>query len=228
MLRDRIKTCILTKLAVSIAAALCISVAGTQTASAADVTLISGFYQKSSEKINGSTKGSTSLISLGGRFADDLNTDTAWLAEGSLKLRSYAASAGNPTPDNSMGVTIGGGARYYFKPWVTAVVPYVSGIVKITSDKSANWTDTGYRQTTTSGLYYGANAGIRAGLGDNFFVELELPFFDSPLFAVTKTETVTQNGGATTSSKEENTETALYISSVAKLTEAKVGLGMLL
>ena len=203
-----------------------LSASATTSLNAADITLLSGFYQKSSEKIDGVTKGSTSLVSLGGRFSDDLNTDTAWIGEGAIKMRSYAASGGSPSPDNSMGVTIGGGVRYYFKPFATAVVPYVSGIAKVTSDKSAKWTTTGYEQTSISGLYYGANAGIRAGLGDNFFVELELPFFESPLFSVAKTETVRQSGGTTTTSKEENTETALYVSSVAKITDARLGIGM--
>lgn len=193
---------------------------------AADVTLISGFYEKSNEKIDGKTKGSISTVSLGGRFSDDLNTDTAWIGEADINMRSYAASSGALAPDNSVGIMIGAGARYYFKPIATAVVPYASGIARVKSDKAARWSDTGYVQVSQSGLYYGANAGIRAGLGDNFFVELELPFFESPLFAVTKTESVTQVGNSSTTSKDENTETALYVSSVAKFTDARLGVGM--
>jgi hypothetical protein len=193
---------------------------------AADVTLVSGFYQKENEKIDGKTKGSISTVSLGGRFSDDLNTDTAWIGQGNLNLRSYTASGGTPTPDNSVGMTVGGGARFYFKPIATAVVPYVDGIATLRSDKSARWNDLGYTQVTKSGLYYGANAGIRAGLGENFFVELELPFFESPLFAVTKTETVEQVGDAKTTSTEENTETALYVRSSANLMDARLGVGM--
>ena len=193
---------------------------------AADLTMTSGFYQKFNTKIEGKSKGSTSLVSVGGRYSDDLNSDMSWLGEGAVKMRSYAASGGVPSPDDSVGILISGGARYYFKPFSEAVVPYVSGIATIKSDKDATWTTTGYRQTTTSGLYYSANAGIRAGLGGNFFVELELPFFESPLFAVKKTETVEQTGQATSSTKEEETETALYVSSVAKITDARLGIGM--
>ncbi len=203
--------------------------AGTVVASdaqAADVTMVSGFYQKENQKIDGKTKGSISKISLGGRFSDDLNTNTAWIGEGDLNMRSYTASGGVPTPDNSVGLTVGGGVRYYFKPIATAVVPYAAAMAWIKNDKEASYTDTGYTQTSTSGVFYGANAGIRAGLGDNFFVELELPFFQSPLFSVTKTEKVDQIGGSKSTATDENTETALFVQSSARLMDARLGVGM--
>ena len=207
-------------------AAIAASAAIAGQAMAADITLVSGFYKKSNEKINGNSKGSVSTISLGGRYQDDLSSETAWIGQGAVNLKSYTGSSGTLAPDNSVGILIGGGIRYYFKPFATSVVPYVSGVANLQNDKSAKWTDTGYVQTTESGLYYGANAGIRAGLGDNFFVELELPFFSSPLFAVTKTETVTQTGNTSTSSKNETTETALYASSSGQLNDVRLGVGM--
>ena len=193
---------------------------------AADITLVSGFYQKSSDKIDGKTKGSTSIFGAGGRYSDDLNTDTAWIGLADVKMKSYTAAAGIPSPDNSFGMEVGGGVRYYFKPFATAIVPYVSGIAKILNDKEVEWLPEGYQQTSKSGLYYGANAGIRAGLGEDIFIELELPFFTSPLFAVTKVEKTTQVGEGTSTSKEESTDTALYVSSVGNITDVKVGIGM--
>ena len=193
---------------------------------AADVTLVSGFYQKSSEKIDGKTKGSTSVFGAGGRFSDDMNTEMAWIGQGDLKMKSYTASAGIPSPDNALGMEIGGGVRYYFMPFATAVVPYVSGIASVLSHKDVEWTTDGYVQTSTSGLKYGANAGIRAGLGGDVFIELEIPVFTSPLFAVTKVETVEQVGDQTTTTKEESTDTALYVSSVGRITDATLGIGM--
>ncbi len=193
---------------------------------AADITLVSGFYQKSSDKIDGKTKGSTSVFGAGGRFSDDLNTDMAWIGQADLKMKSYTASAGIPSPDNGLGMEVGGGVRNYFKPFATAIVPYVSGIVVISTNGDVLWTKEGYIQTSTSGLYYGANAGIRAGLGGDFFIELELPLFTSPLFAVTKAETVKQVGDSTTTTKEESTDTALYVSSTGHLTDARLGIGM--
>jgi hypothetical protein len=193
---------------------------------AADATLVSGFYQKSSDKINSQTKGSTSTLSLGGRFSDDLTTSTSWLGETSIKMRGYTAASGRVSPDNGVGLMVGGGMRTYFAPFTTGVVPYLSGTATLISDKSSKWTESGYRQTTISGLYYGANAGIRAALGGSFFVELDLPIFNSPMFAVTKTETFVQTGADVTSSNEESTETALYIDSVANLMDVNLGIGM--
>lgn len=193
---------------------------------AADVTLLSGFYERTSPKIEGKNTGSTSTVSLGGRYTDDLTSDTAWIGSANIALRSYTGSGDIPTPDNSVSMTIGGGARYYFKPFAEAIVPYVSGIATIVNKKSATWVAGGYNQTSTSGLYYGGNAGIRSGLGGSFFVELEIPLFESPLFAATETEEVRRVANETTTTKEESTDTALYVDSVARITEVRLGLGM--
>ncbi len=199
---------------------------GASSSMAADLTLLSGFYRRSSPKIEGKNTGSTSIINLGGRYTDDLTSETAWIGGAEIDLRSYSGSGGVPAPDNSVGITISGGARYYFKPFAESVVPYVSGIARIVNTKEAEWVQGGYNQTTTSGLYYGGNAGIRSGLGGNFFVELEIPLFDSPLFSATETERVREVAGVTTTSKEESTDTALYVSSVANITKVRIGLGM--
>lgn len=199
-----------------------------QEAYAADVTFLSGIYQKSSDKVEGVSAGSTSTLSVGGRFSDDLTTETAWVAEGDLRLISYSAASGVPSPDNAMGLKIGGGSRYYFKPIVEAVVPYATGIVTLKSEKGLQWLVGGYQETSKSGLYYGANAGIRAGLGNNFFVELEFDFFESPLFAVTKTEKVAVNGGVKTTTKNETTESSVFAKSSVNFNQAKIGIGMLL
>ncbi len=193
---------------------------------AADVTLVSGFYQKESNKIDSQSVGSTSTISLGGRFSDDLTESVAWLGEANVKMRSYTAAAGRVTPDNGVGLSVGGGARNYFKAFTAGVVPYVSGMATIVSDKASIWTSSGYVQTSKTAILYGASAGIRAGLGGNFFVELDLPIFESPFFAVTKTETFVQAGTAVTSSSQESTETAIFVDSTAKLMNARLGLGM--
>lgn len=199
-----------------------------QEAHAADVTFLSGIYQKSSDKVEGVSAGSTSTLSVGGRFSDDLTTETAWVAEGDLRLISYSAASGVPSPDNAMGLKIGGGSRYYFKPIVEAVVPYATGIVTLKSEKGLQWLVGGYQETSKSGLYYGANAGIRAGLGNNFFVELEFDFFESPLFAVTKTEKVAVNAGVKTTTKNETTESSIFAKSSVNFNQAKIGIGMLL
>lgn len=193
---------------------------------AADVTLLSGFYQRTSPKIEGKSTGSTSTISLGGRYSDDLTTEMAWIGGAEIALRSYSGSGGIPTPDNSVGMVIRGGARHYFKPFADAIVPYVSGIASLVNTKTAEWATDGYNQTTTSGLYYGGNAGIRSGLGGEFFVEVEIPLFESPLFAVTETEAVRKVGNDTVTTKQESTDTALFVNTAAPLTAIRLGLGM--
>jgi hypothetical protein len=199
---------------------------GASSSMAADVTVVSGFYERSSPKFEGKNTGSTSKVSLGGRYTDDLTSESAWIGGAEIALRSYSGSGGIPTPDNSVSMTITGGARYYFKPFAEAIVPYVSGTATIINSKSSDWVPEGYNQTTTSGLYYGGNAGIRSGLGGSFFVELEIPLFQSPLFSVTELERVRKGVDGTITTKEESTDTALYVSSVAPITKVQLGLGM--
>jgi hypothetical protein len=193
---------------------------------AADLTLVSGLFQRTSPKIEGKNTGSKTVFGLGGRYSDELSTDMAWLVATDVSLRSYSSGNGLPTPDNSVSLALQGGVRYYFKPFAEAIVPYVTGTASVASTKTADWEKNGYTQVTASGLYYGANAGIRAGLGDALFVELELPFFESPLFSVSETETVTKEADGTKSKKEETTSTALYAQSSAPITSIRLGIGL--
>ena len=193
---------------------------------AADITAVSGFYSKSNQKIDSKTMGSKSTVNLGGRYSDDLTDTVAWIGEAEIKARSYTGAAGKITPDDGMSLFAGGGARQYFKPFADGVVPYVTGMARVVVDKTAEWTALGYVQTSTSALLYGANAGVRVGLGERFFVEIDLTIFESPLYAATKVETYVQVDKVVTSSSTESSETAFFVNSSAKLMDARLGLGI--
>lgn len=198
--------------------------AGSLAAHAADVSLISGVYQKESSKIEGATAGSTSTFGGRGRFHDDLGESLAWYGEGGLEAQSYSAPNGRKSPSNVFNVEIGGGVRHYFKPFATAVVPYASAGASVRNMKAVDWRTSGYQEITTNGLYYNAAVGVRAGLDSNFFVELELPLFDRALFAVAKKVTVV-DGPPSSEAKEEVTYNELWVGSSAKLTDARVAVG---
>lgn len=193
---------------------------------AADISVVSGFYRKSNEKIDSKTMGSKSTVNLGGRYSDELTETIAWVGEVEIKARSYTGAAGKITPDDGIGLFAGAGSRKYFTPFAKGVVPYVTGMARVVSDKSAAWTSSGYVQTSTSAVLYGANAGVRVAFDERFFVEIDLPIFESPLFAVTKVETFVQADQVVTSTSTESSESAFFIDSTANVTDARLGLGM--
>ncbi len=199
----------------------------TSVANAADISLVSGLYKNESSKSEGKSTGSTSHFGLKGRFHDDLSENMAWYGIGGLSMTSYSAADGRKSPDNFVGIDIGGGIRHYFKAFAAGVVPFASGGARISNDKEVEYTSTGYIDTTTNGLRYEAAVGIRAGLDENFFAELELPLFDNALFGVRKKVTVVDAVGTTSASesKEETTYSELWVDSTASIVAARVALG---
>lgn len=197
----------------------------------ADVALISGLFKKESEKKNGVNAGSTSTFGAGGRFHDDLGESLAWYGLGDLYMQSYSAPDGRKAPDNNVSIKFGGGIRHYFKPFGTAVVPYGSAGGDVRNLKKVSWSETGFTEVTTNGLYYNAAVGVRTGLDSNIFVEVELPLFDRALFAVAKTvssSTVVPAGGTaatTTETKEETTYNELWVSSYEYIPAMRIALG---
>ena len=196
-------------------------------AHAADISFVSGLYEKKSTKIDGKNAGSSTTMSLGGRFHQDLDTTLAWFAQTQIDLNTYTSSNNAPAPDNSANLAAGGGVRYYFKPFAPAVVPYAAGLVEFKNNKTADWTtQTSYTEKTSTGIFYGGDIGIRAGLGANFFAELELPLFKSALFAVNKSKTVTETNNARTTSETEDTYNEAYIDTVSPILSATLAVGM--
>lgn len=197
--------------------------AGSQ-ALAADISLVSGFYKSESSKSEGKSLGSSSLFGFAGRFHDDLSENLSWYGIGGLQLASYSAADGRKSPDNSVSLTVGGGIRHYFKPFGAGVVPYASGGGRVANDRSAKFTTSGYTEINDSGLRYEAAIGVRAGLDESFFAELELPLFDNALFGVRKEVTVVE-GPPVTETKKETTYNQLWVDSSGQLLEARIALG---
>ena len=194
-------------------------------ASAAEVSLVSGLYKKSSTKADGKNAGSTSTIGASGRYHDDLGGSMAWYGSAGLLLNSYTAPDGRSSPDNGVSLSVGGGVRHYFKPFGTAVVPFGAMGADIRNTKKVEWTTGGYNETTTNGLYYTGIVGLRAGLDSNFFVELELPLFDSSLFSVAKTDQVDESTGTKVSKKTEVTTTELWVDTQSAVTKTMFSIG---
>ena len=196
---------------------------------AAEVSLISGLYQSEENKLDGDDAGGEQVISLGGRFGDDMDARMLWFGEGSLALRSYDAPKGGKAPSNSTSLSLGGGVRMYFDPFSESVAPYVLAQGSYRNEKRGQPGVTTVIETEESGLYYGASVGVRIGLDNQFFIDLESVLFDSPLFTTETTETTTiAADGTTTKSKEETSETDLYIDTAGAFQNIVVGMGMML
>lgn len=195
------------------------------TASAAEVSLVSGLYKKSSTKADGKNAGSQSTLGAAGRYHDDLGGSMAWYGSAGLLFNSYTAPDGRSSPDSGVSLSVGGGVRHYFKPFGTAVVPFGALGGDIRNTKKVDWNSAGYTETTTNGLYYTGIVGLRAGLDSNFFVELELPLFDSALFSVAKTVQVDESTGTKVEKKTEVTNTELWVDTQSALTKTMFSIG---
>lgn len=191
----------------------------------AEVSLLSGLFSKTSEKADGKNAGSTSTFGLGGRFHDDLGGSLAWFASAGLFTQSYTAPDGRSSPSNAVNLSLGGGVRNYFKPFGTAVVPFGAVSADVRNEKSVTWKSSGYEETSSNGIHYGASLGIRAGLDSNFFVEIELPLFDSALFNVAKTVDVNESTGTKVETKSEKTTTSLWVDGAAGINSAVIAVG---
>jgi len=191
----------------------------------ADVSLVSGLFKKESEKKDGINAGSTSTFGAGGRYHDDLGDSYSWYGLGELFIHNYSAPDGRKAPGDAMSMKFGGGMRYYFQPFSTAVVPFGSAGGDVRNVKEVSWTSTGFAETTTNGLYYNGAIGVRAGLDSNIFVEIELPLFDRALFSVAKTVEATTVNGVTSESKSETTSNELWVSSYEGLPATKIAVG---
>ena len=149
-------------------------------------------------------------------------------------IKSYESGQGGSAPDNSTGISLGGGMRMYFSPFGHSVVPYVAGSGRYMNDKDTTYDGGtgGFREVESSGLYYSGAIGIRVGMNEDFFLEIESAIFDSALYANEKTErTTVTTGGAggttVTTSEDETTRMELFASSGgAQLGNAVFALGM--
>ena len=107
--------------------ALCgVLVAGS--AQAADIAMVSGLFKNESAKVDGTNAGGKTEISFGARYHEDMATNMAWFAHGGLSLKNYKGGKNTESPDNTTGVTMGGGVRWYFTPFSTAAVPFASAM----------------------------------------------------------------------------------------------------
>src|SRR5688572_21922297 len=102
---------------------------------AAELSIVSGVYQREKSKVDGANAGGTSAIEVGGRFADKLTEQQMWYGEGKILLKSYEAGSGASAPDNYTGLTARGGIRYLFTEFSEKIVPYIAGAGGYESDK---------------------------------------------------------------------------------------------
>lgn len=190
-------------------------------ASALDISMVSGLYRAQKDKLDGTNNGGQTTFDVGGRVSGPIDQHLYWLGEGALTLRSYDAPTGGRAPDDSTSLRAGGGVRYYFSRFSEFSVPYVQGLGNYRNDKNAS--ADGSTESETSGLFYGADAGIRFGFDKDFFLDLETPLFDSALFATEKSETTTATG---TKTKKSRSRTELYVNTTGALASVKVALGL--
>lgn len=198
-----------------------------ESASAAEVSLISGVYRSESDKVAGDDAGGQSEISAGGRFSDQMDSHMFWFGQGQLAMRSYDKGKADDGPSDSTSLSLGGGVRYYFTKLAETVSPFAYGLGEFRSNKTASQTGSDFTENEENGLYYGGYFGIRLSLGTDFFVDFETPLFDSALFGTETSERTSYDAtGKKTTSKDEKKKTELYVGSTGALNSMQVALGM--
>lgn len=197
-----------------------ISVAQSLSLSAAEISAVSGFFQSSSSKNNGSGTGGASKLSLGSRYSEVLDGSFHWFGQANMALNNYSSGSGTKSPSNSVGLALQGGLRLYFDAFSDRVIPYSALRAGFVSEDDYNpATDT---QNSVSGLFYYGDLGLRVDLDSDFFVDLETTLFSSALFATRKRRQI----NAAVKNEQETTYTGLYISSSGSLSDSlKVAFG---
>jgi hypothetical protein len=206
--------------------ALVVAVAMTAVpAVAMDLSFLTGVYQSEEQKVAGEKGGKKSAIDVGGRVSDQLDTNMVWIGQGGLELKSYSAPKNGKAPSNSTSLSAGGGMRYYFGKWSEAATPYLQSIAQYKNQKDATMNGAaGYTESETSGLFYGADLGVRFGLDMDFFVDFEAQLFESALFATE--ESVSYDTATDTKTETETTSIALHGSSTGAFSSLVIALGM--
>ena len=189
--------------------------------------MVSGLFKNESNKVDGSNAGGKSEINVGARYHDDLATNMAWFGHGAISLKSYKAGSNTEAPDNSTGIVVGGGVRWYFTPFNASAVPFASAMGSYQNDKEVeNNSASSFTEIESSGLYYAGSGGVRIGMDTRYWVELETVIFNSALFAAEKSLRSDTVNGVTTTTKRESTKTELFVESFAPITSTLVSFGM--
>lgn len=202
-------------------------------ASAADVSLVSGVYQASSTETNNDNKVGDTTLEVGGRYTTDPapGAKTVWMMEGLLKTTKHEAPKGSPDPDDDNSFAVGAGIRNYFPNMSEKVRPLIQGRFGLKNETASETTVTeGAAGATTvsttkkekTSLYYAADAGFRFDVAPEYFFEIEVPLFESSLYSVEKEST--GEGAAKVEKKTRGLD--LYVDTYNPLTSARFSVGM--
>jgi hypothetical protein len=189
---------------------------------ATEATLGTLLFSTQKTKADGVDSGTKSSFGATGRYHDTLSQTMSWFATGGLGINSYSSGKSGKAPDNSVDLVLGGGVRYYFSPFSQSAVPFAFAGGSFKSDSEATFNAAGYTETAVSGLFHSSGLGLRMALDDTLFFELESAFYESPLFAIEKTTTVT----SATETKNEKTTMQLFAQTFGPFNNVFLSLGM--
>ncbi len=206
---------------VSVVAVLSVSSLGF---SFSEFSLSTTGYTSTDNKVSGSDSGSSSQLSVAGRYAEPMTDRLHWFSESGLEFNSYSAAGGGKAPSDSVNITLGGGARLYFPDFSEAIFPFLSVNGGLIQTESATLSSGGYSQTSVSGLFYGASSGFRFDLDQDFFLDVSADLFNAPLFSTAKTKVV--NSAGTTTSETEESTMALQLDTIGTTSNLEVAVGM--
>ena len=153
--------------------------------------------------------------SIGARYGLKVASKAQWFVQARLTSTSYS---GDNAPDGGSGFELGGGQKYFYRSFHSRITPYLSWLALFSNSKSATAT----AETTTQGIFYGGQLGMRFVFDKSIFVEFESSVFLSAL----NSSTTVKN--TATGDEVKTTRTDLYIDTIGELQNMIVSLGYVL
>lgn len=185
---------------------------------ASEISFVSGGLKSETTK-DATSELDVFEVSLSGRYLErnQYDSESAAYYYGGISVYSYD---GTTAPNDSLGLTLGIGSRFYGSEFTPRIRPYLSLYGEV--ETSEVYFETGSRTVETTGINYGMILGFKFDFYENIFFELESNIFQGSLMRSTTVETP---GGET-----ETTAYELFASTSSEysLGMMSIGIGMVL
>ncbi|MGE0172798.1 MAG: hypothetical protein AB7T49_08435 [Oligoflexales bacterium] len=198
----------------------------TTSASADELSLVSGLFQSHKEKneVTEEHVGTSNKVSLGGRYGIPRD-DLIHFVGVNISVTTFDSSDEKLDPANATSFEASYGLRRMFASSSESLWPFLGVSLSAKSGTEGDFMSGGFRKTQVAGLFYGLEAGLRTVFGKTYFLDITSHIFQSSLFSTSK-ETLYSKDGETIANTE-TTEVQLFADTTGSINDIALGLGMI-
>ena len=167
---------------------------GASLAHAAELSFVSGGFKSSASEV-GEVENDVIEVSVGGRYLEMIDEESAVYYDAGLSYRSFD---GDSDLDGAIGFTLGIGSRFYGVSFSERIIPFINAFAALVNSQTYN--DAITASYDSFSIDYGLGIGMRFGFYEGLFFELGTDIFKS---AIWKNTTTKVNGVETTVSNFE-------------------------